>query len=85
MEKCALLEMKRGTLETVGGPNQEEMRALDEHDTYKYMSVLEVDTLKSTEMKEKIRNEYLSRTRKLFEIKLFSRYLIKGITTEAIS
>ena len=36
-------------------------------------------------MKDKIRKEYLRRTRKLIETKLFSRNLIKGINTWAVS
>ena len=35
-------------------------------------------------MKDKIRKEYLRRTRKLLETKLSSRYLIKGINTLAV-
>ena len=36
------------------------------------------------EMKDKIRKEYLRRTRKLLETKLSSRHLIKGINTWAV-
>ena len=36
-------------------------------------------------MKEKIKNKYLRRTRKLLEAKLYSRNLIKGINTLALS
>ena len=48
------------------------------------MGILEVDTIKQAEMKEKIQNEYLRRTRKLRETKLNSRNLIKGINTWAV-
>ena len=88
MEKCALLVMKKGKLETTEGmelPNQTEMRALGEQDSYKYLGVLEADTIKATEMKERIGKEYLRRTRKLLETKLYSRNLIKGINTWAVS
>ena len=52
--------------------------------TYKYLGILEADTIKQAEMKEKIQKEYLRRTRKLFETKLNSRNLIKGINTWAV-
>ena len=32
---------------------------------YKYLEILEVDTIKQVEMKEKIKKEYLRRMRKL--------------------
>ena len=40
--------------------------------------------IKQADMKEKIRKEYLRRTRKLLETKLNSRNLIKGINTWAV-
>ena len=45
------------------------------------MSILNADTIKQVEMKEKIKKEYLRRTRKLLETNLSSRFLIKGINT----
>ena len=45
------------------------------------MIIIEVDTIKQVEMKNKIRKDYLSRTRKLLETKLNSRNLIKWINT----
>ena len=46
---------------------------------------MEADTIKQVEMKNKIQKEYLRRTRKLFETKLSSRSLIKGINTWAVT
>ena len=45
---------------------------------------MEADTIKEVEMKDKIKKEYLRRTRKLLETKLSSRNLIKGINTWAV-
>ena len=50
-----------------------------ERENYKYLEILEADTTKQAKMKKLIRREYLIRTRKFLEIKLCSRYLIKGI------
>ena len=48
------------------------------------MSILESDTIKQSEMEEKIKKESLRRTRKLLKTKLYSRNLIKGINTWAV-
>ena len=57
---------------------------LAENETYKYLGILETDTIKQVEMKNKIQKEYLKKTWKLLETKLFSRNLIKGINTWAV-
>ena len=65
-------------------PNKDKIKSLAENETYKYLGILEADTIKQAEMKEKIQKEYLRRTRKLLETKLNSRNLIKGINTWAV-
>ena len=54
---------------------------LGENETYKYLGILEADTIKQVEMNYKIKKEYLWRTRKLLETKFSSRNLIKGMNT----
>ena len=58
---------------------------IGEKETYKYLWILEADTIKQVEMKEKNKEEYLKKTRKLLVTKLFSRYLIKEINTWTVS
>ena len=65
-------------------PNQDKIRTLGENETYKYLGILEADTIKQVEMKEKIKKEYLRRTRKLLDIKLTDRSLTKGMNTWAV-
>ena len=65
-------------------PNQNKIRTLAENETNKYLGILEADTIKQVEMKDKIQKEYFRRTRKLLEIKLSSRNLIKGINTRTV-
>ena len=87
-EKCALLVMKSGKRNLTDGielPNQDKIRILAENETYKYLGILETDTIKQVEMKNKIKKIYLRRTRKQLETKLNSRNLIKGINTWAVS
>ena len=82
IEKCTMLVMKSGKRHMTKGvelPNQVVIRTLGEKETYKYLGILEADTIKQVEMKEKIKKEYLRRTRKLLESKLYCRNLVKGI------
>ena len=65
-------------------PNQNKIRTLGEKETYKYLGILEADTIKQMEMKDKIKKEYLRRTRKLLRTKLSSKNFIKGINTWAV-
>ena len=59
-------------------------RMLGERETNKYLGILEADTIKQEEMKEKIQKEYFRRTRKLLETKLYRRNFIKGMNTWAV-
>ena len=59
MEKCVLLVMKSSKRHLTGGielPNQDTIRTLSENETYKYLGILEADTIKQVEMKNKILN-----------------------------
>ncbi len=87
IEKCTMLGMKSGKRHLTDGmelPNQYKIRMLGENETYKYLGILDSDRIKEVEIKDKIQKEYLRRTRKLFEKKLSSRNLIKGINTWAV-
>ena len=62
IEKCAMLVMKSGKRHLTDGmelPTQDKTRTLAENETYKYLGILEADTIKQVEMKEKIQKEYL--------------------------
>ena len=87
IEKCAILVRKSGKRQMTDGmklPNQEKISSLGEKETYKHLGILEANTIKQVEMKEKIQKEYLRRTRKLLETILSSRNLIKWINTWAV-
>ena len=75
---------KRHLKDGIELPNPDKIRTLAENETYKYLGILETDTIKQVEMKNKIQKKYLGRTRKLLETKLSSRNLIKGINTWAV-
>ena len=61
--------------------NQDKIRTLGEKETYKYLGILEPDTIKQIEIKGKTKKDYFRRTRKLPETKLYSRNLIKEINS----
>ena len=87
IEKSAMLVMKSGKRHMTDGmelSNHDKIRTLEENETYKYLGILEADTIKQVQRKDTIRKEYLRRTRKLLETKLSSRSLIKGINTWAV-
>ena len=67
IEKWAMLKKKSGKRPITEGielANQEKIRMLGEKENYKYLGILEVDIIKEAEMKEKIKKEYVRRTRK---------------------
>ena len=58
IEKCDILVMKSGKRHLTDGmevPNQDKIRTLAESETYKYLGILEADTIKQVETKEKLR------------------------------
>ena len=62
IEKCAMLVMKSGKrhlADEMELQNQDNIRTLGENETYKYWGILEADTIKQLEMKDKIQKEYL--------------------------
>ena len=65
-------------------PNQDTIRTLGEKETYKYLGILEADTIKLMEMNGKIQKEYLRRNRRLLEKNLSIINLTKVINTWAV-
>ena len=58
IEKCAMLVMKSGKqhlTDRMELPNQDKIRTPGEKETYKYLEILEADTIKQVEIKEKIK------------------------------
>ena len=60
IEKCTMLIMnggKRHLSDIMEMTSQDEIRTLEQKDTYKYLGILAVDTFKQLKMKEKIKKE----------------------------
>ena len=56
IEKCAMQVMKTGKQHLTDGmelPNQDKNKTPGEKETYKYLDILEADTIRQVEMKEK--------------------------------
>ena len=78
IEKYAMLKNeKRETTKETEQPDQENIKMLTIKENYKYLGILEVDTIKQTDMEPKIRTEYFKKTRKLLEPKLCGRNFLK--------
>ena len=60
------------------------IRRHGEKENYRYLGILEADTIKHAEIKEQIKKLCFRRRRKLHETKLLSRHLIKGINNRAV-
>ena len=72
---------KRHLTDGIELPNQYKIRTLGEKETYKYLDILEADTIQQMEIKDKIQKEYCRRSRKLLKTKLSCKNLIKRINT----
>ena len=86
IQKCGVVIMKRGKLGSADGivlPNGETIKEV-EKDGYRYLGTLELDKLEEKEMKDKLKREYLRRTRLILKSKLNGRNIIRAINTWAI-
>ena len=88
IEKCSMLVMKSGKQQLTDGmelPNQDNIKTLAENETYKYLGILEADTIKKSGNERQNSKRNISvELKKLLETKLNSRNLIKGINTWAV-
>ena len=66
-------------------PCESRIKSMNEDCLYKYLGVLESDQVKQKEMKEKLRNEYKLRVRKVLQSKLNGRNTVQAINTWAVS
>ena len=86
-EKCTMVIMKNSKRHLTNGMellNQDKIRTLGEKEKYKYLGILEADTIKQMETKYKIKKEYLRKTRYLLETKLSSKILVKRINNLSV-
>ena len=88
IEKCAMVEMKRGKLIDSDGldlPEGQKIDSLQDEEAYKYLGVLENDKIKSTEMKDILRQEYFRRVKTILRSKLNAGNIIQAINSRTVS
>ena len=74
---------KRQMIEEIKLPNQEKIRTLGEKEIYKYLGILEANTIKPAERKKKLEKNTSGKWKKLLKTKQYSRNFMKGINTWA--
>ena len=86
LEKCVVLEMRRGRQVDSGGINLPDDQHIGEigDEGYKYLGILQLDQNLNTKMKVKIISKYIRRFKKLCRSKLNGGNLIGGINTWAV-
>ncbi|XP_067950319.1 uncharacterized protein [Watersipora subatra] len=88
LDKCATITMIKGKLTGRGSimlPNETEIHELEDNESYKYLGAMEADDIKQSEMKAKIKKEYIHRLMKALKLKLTAGNLITAINTWAVS
>ena len=84
-----ILVMKRGTIEMstydMTMPGGGEIKAMGENSDYRYLGVLECDTVKNEKVKTLVQVEYKRRLKNMLKSKLNGGNLMKAINTYAAS
>ena len=86
LDKCAVLVLKRGKMVRTEGielPDGKRMREVN-LDGYKYLGVLQLDSIMNREMKEKVKSEYIRRVKKLLTSQLNGGNVIAGMNAWAV-
>ena len=85
IEKCAILVMKSSKPHLTDGmelPNLDKIRTLGPKENYKYLDILEADTIKHVEMKEKKITRTISREQESYSRQNYQTNI--GINTWAV-
>ena len=86
--KCATSVLKRGKITKFNGislPDGKVMKGLIEGAGYKYLGIIHANQIRYTEMKTKVKTEYLRRVCKVLETKLNCGKIIEGINIWVVS
>ena len=87
LDKCAALVIKKGRQTECDGielPDGKMIREADEKG-YKYLGVYEGADIKTKEMKEIVRKEYLRRVKLVAKSKLYAGNMLQAVNTWAVS
>ena len=81
LDKCAALVLKMGKMFRTEGielPDGKRMREITLY-RYKYLGVLQLDSIMNKEMKEKVKSEYIRRVKKLLSSQLNGGNIVAGM------
>ena len=88
LSKCAAMTMERGKMRECTGldlPDGQKIQGLTTEEHYKYLGMLEADTIKQDIMKGKIKAEYFKRVKKVLKSDLNAGNVVKAINVWAVS
>ena len=86
LDKCASVKVTKGKKAVFNGislPNGDKIGGLDE-EGYKYLGVLEANTILHREMKELVTKEYVWRVKKILKTQLHGKFTMQAINTWAV-
>ena len=86
LDKCAVLVLKRGKMVRTEGIELADGKRMREVNLagYKYLGVLQLDSIMNREMKEKVKSECIRRVKKLLRSQLNGGYVIAGMNAWAV-
>ena len=86
LEKCAVLVLKRGKIVRTEGIELSDGKCMREVnlDRYKYLGVLQIDSIMNREMKEKVKNKYIRRVKKSLRSQLNRGNIMAGMNAWAM-
>ena len=86
IDKCAVVNINKGKIIQTEGIKLPDNKTIKDIgiSSYKYLGILESDTIKNQEMKIDIRKEYFSRVKAILKSKLNSGHIVKAMNTWAV-
>lgn len=87
LDKCAVMHVKKGAIQSeqsVKLMNGTEINCLEPTESYKYLGFQQALGIRTTEMKEQIKNELKNRVKKVLKTKLNAKNSITAINTWAL-
>ena len=86
LDKCATVNIIKGRLgdaQSIPLPSGSQIESIDD-EGYKYLGILESDTVLHKEMKSKVTTEYYRRVKKVLRSQLHGRFAFRAINTWAV-
>jgi len=85
IEKCKTLSTAKGELEMTNFTTEDDdtMEAMNKDEIYRYMGHMQSKQIKHAQMKQKLGEEYIHRTKSILNTKLNGKNTIKAMNTYA--